>query len=78
MLFKYPSVIKQSTSLLGTLTITLRGFIPMVSSIFNKGIMTSTEVIDIGGDNVDYDLSYIYKINRRDSLYLKEVGGSHI
>lgn len=41
-------------------------------SIFNKGIMTSTEVIDIGGDNVDYDLSYIYKINRRDSLYLKE------
>lgn len=41
-------------------------------AIFNKGILTSLEVIDIGGDNVDYDISYIYKINRRDSLFLKE------
>lgn len=41
-------------------------------SIFNKGIMTSTEVIDIGGDNIDYDISYVYKLNRKDSLGLKE------
>ncbi|MDE6284212.1 MAG: cell division protein FtsA [Bacilli bacterium] len=41
-------------------------------SIFNKGTMTSCEVIDIGGDNVDYDISYVYKVSRRDSLYLKE------
>lgn len=41
-------------------------------SIFNKGTLTSTEVIDIGGDNVDYDLGYVYKINRKDAIYLKE------
>ena len=41
-------------------------------SIFNKGIITASEVIDIGGDNIDYDLGYVYKINRKDSLYIKE------
>lgn len=41
-------------------------------AIFNKGNLTSCEVVDIGGDNIDYDLSYVYKINRRDSMYLKE------
>ncbi len=41
-------------------------------SIFNKGILTSCEVIDIGGDNIDSDLSYVFKINREDAIYLKE------
>ena len=41
-------------------------------SIFNKGIITASEAIDIGGDNIDYDLGYVYKINRKDSLYIKE------
>ena len=41
-------------------------------SIFNKGIITGSEVIDMGGDNIDYDLGYVYKINRNDALYLKE------
>lgn len=41
-------------------------------AIFNKGIITSCEVIDIGGDNIDYDFSYIYKINRKDALFIKE------
>lgn len=41
-------------------------------AIFNKGILTGCEVIDVGGDNIDYDLGYVYKINRRDALYLKE------
>ena len=42
-------------------------------SIFNKGIITASEVIDIGGDNIDYDLGFIYKIKRSDAIYLKEV-----
>ena len=42
-------------------------------SIFNKGIITASEVIDIGGDNIDYDLGFIYKIKRNDAIYLKEV-----
>lgn len=41
-------------------------------AIFNKGVLTGSEVIDIGGDNIDYDLGYIYKINRNDAIYLKE------
>lgn len=41
-------------------------------AIFNKGILTGCETIDIGGDNIDYDLGYIYKINRKEALYLKE------
>ena len=41
-------------------------------SIFNKGIITSSEVIDMGGDNIDYDLGYVYKINRKDALFIKE------
>ena len=42
-------------------------------SIFNKGIITSSEVIDMGGDNIDYDLGYVYKINRKNALNIKEV-----
>lgn len=41
-------------------------------SIFNKGIITSSEVIDMGGDNIDYDLGYIYKITRKDAMFIKE------
>ena len=41
-------------------------------SIFNKGIITSSEVIDMGGDNIDYDLGYVYKISRKDALFIKE------
>lgn len=41
-------------------------------AIFNKGIITGCEVIDMGGDIIDYDLSYVYKISRKDSNYLKE------
>lgn len=41
-------------------------------AIFNKGIITAAEVIDMGGDNIDYDLGYVYKINRKDALYIKE------
>ncbi len=41
-------------------------------AIFNKGILTNSEVIDIGGLNIDKDLSYIYKIKPRDALTVKE------
>ncbi len=41
-------------------------------SIFNKGILTNLEVIDIGGANITNDLSYVYKINNEDAKYTKE------
>ena len=43
-----------------------------IVSIFNKGILTSSEVINIGGDNVTNDIAYVYKISLSDAEYLKE------
>lgn len=41
-------------------------------SIFNKGFITNTEVLEIGSANIDNDISFIYKINNSDANYLKE------
>ncbi len=41
-------------------------------SIFNKGILTATETLDIGGNNIEADFVYLYKISRKDAIYLKE------
>ena len=41
-------------------------------AIFNKGILTGAEVIDMGGEAIDYDLGYVYKISKNDATYLKE------
>ena len=31
-------------------------------SVFNKGVLTNTSVVDLGGKNIDNDISFIYKI----------------
>ena len=41
-------------------------------SIFKKGILVETEVIDIGGKNIDRDICYIYDISRKNAKNLKE------
>ena len=41
-------------------------------SIFNRGILTNCEVIDIGGANIDNDLAYVYKLTKSDARNLKE------
>lgn len=41
-------------------------------SIFNRGILTNCEVIDIGGNNIDNDLAYVYKLTKSDARILKE------
>lgn len=41
-------------------------------SIFNKGIVTKSEVIELGGANIDNDIAYIYKITKKDAKELKE------
>ncbi|MCM1053130.1 MAG: cell division protein FtsA [Ruminococcus sp.] len=41
-------------------------------SIVNKGIVTKAEVIELGGNNVDNDIAYIYKITKKDACKLKE------
>ncbi len=41
-------------------------------SIFNKGVITNSEVINLGGQNIDNDISFIYKVNSIDAKTLKE------
>lgn len=41
-------------------------------SLFNKGILTNIHSINVGGKNIENDLSYIFKINDEDSAYIKE------
>ncbi len=41
-------------------------------SIFNHGILTNLEVIDIGGNAITSDLSYVYKISLENAKVVKE------
>ncbi len=41
-------------------------------SIFNRGILTNLEVIDIGGAQITNDLAYVYKISLEDAKNIKE------
>lgn len=41
-------------------------------SLFNKGIIINSEVLQIGGRNIDNDISYVFKIDNNESNKLKE------
>lgn len=41
-------------------------------SIFNKGIQIKNALLPVGSNNVDKDLSYVFKCNGEDSRYMKE------
>lgn len=41
-------------------------------SIFNKGVLTNTCLINLGGNNIDKDIAYIYKIDKNEAKKLKE------
>ncbi len=41
-------------------------------SIFNKGILTNSKVIMLGGRNIDNDISFIYKVPAKTAKELKE------
>ena len=41
-------------------------------SIFNKGVISSADVINMGASNIDKDISYIYKISLADARFVKE------
>ena len=44
-------------------------------SIFNKGVLTNTTVVEMGGQNIDNDISFIYKVTKNDARNLKETLG---
>lgn len=41
-------------------------------AIFNKGIMLKGSILPIGSNKIDKDISYIYKINKKTAISLKE------
>jgi len=41
-------------------------------SIFNKGILTNTSVLAIGGKNIEQDFSYLYKVTSKEAKKIKE------
>lgn len=41
-------------------------------SIFNKGVLTNTKVLEIGGQNIDNDISFIYKVTKNEAKKIKE------
>lgn len=41
-------------------------------SLYNKGIIVKSSVIGMGGKNIENDLSYIYKINNKNAIKIKE------
>lgn len=41
-------------------------------SVFSKGIYVNNEVLPVGGDNINNDISFMYKLRRKDASFLKE------
>ncbi len=41
-------------------------------AIFNKGVLTNTKVLSLGAQNIDNDISFIYKVNLNVAKELKE------
>lgn len=48
------------------------GYSNTTVSIINKGILTSSEIIDIASSSIEKDIQYIFKTSKTDALYLKE------
>lgn len=48
------------------------GFETTTVSLYNKGILVRSAILQMGGKNIDQDISYIYKIDRLDAKRLKE------
>jgi len=41
-------------------------------AILNKGIMLKGEILPVGSSKIDKDIAYIYKIDKKDAIMLKE------
>ena len=41
-------------------------------AVFNKGIIEASEILEFGGRAIDNDISYIYKVSKKESKRMKE------
>lgn len=63
---------KNNTTEAGLSAIINIGYDITTVSLFNKGIIVNSEIIQIGGKNIDNDISYVFKIENSESTKLKE------
>lgn len=56
----------------GTLAIINIGYETTTVSVFEKGIIKNSEVLNLGGKNIDNDIAYIYKVSPDNIKLLKE------
>lgn len=47
------------------------GYTTTTISIFNKGILTNTKTLDMGAEDIENDLSYIYKVPKKDARFIR-------
>lgn len=48
------------------------GYETTTVSLFNKGIIINSEILKIGGKNIDNDISYVFNLSSEDSNKIKE------
>lgn len=41
-------------------------------SVFNRGVLLNTAILELGGQNIDNDLAFVYKINKKEAKQIKE------
>ncbi len=56
----------------GLVSVVNIGYETTTVSLFNKGIIINSEIINIGGKNIDNDISYVFKLDDNESCKLKE------
>ena len=66
------SEFKNNATEMGLSAVINIGYDVTTVSLFNKGIIINSEVIQIGGKNIDNDISYVFKLDSKESEILKE------
>ncbi len=64
--FKTPEMAKEVGAVVNI------GYSNTTVSIINKGILTSSEIIDIASSSIEKDIAYVFKTSKADALFLKE------
>ena len=66
------NILKKEETINGIGAIINIGYDKTEISLYNKSIMVKNSTIDFGSKNIDSDISYIYKINNKDAIKIKE------
>lgn len=56
----------------GTSVIVNIGYDTTNISVFNKGVMIKDQILDVGSSSIDSDIDFVYKLNKKDIVDLKQ------